>query len=118
MENVFGSVVLRPTRIGFLVRPTQQNFLTVREIMRICACLWGGTFNPIIPVCTSFPLPWRDNHFNEVTAKGLADAYIRFFEPDVFVETEKGLAQEAGIIDTKQFMRERVVSLEEFMRLH
>jgi hypothetical protein len=107
LENVYGSVVLRPTRIGFLIRPNQQNLAQVREIMRTCACLWGGMFNPIIPVCKVLPAAWRQDHFREITATGLAEAYIRFFEPDVFVETEPGLAKETGVADEKRFLRER-----------
>jgi hypothetical protein len=46
----------------------------------------------------------------------LADAYIRFFEPDVFVEAEAGLAIEAGIEDLKRFGWERVAPLRKFVR--
>jgi hypothetical protein len=46
----------------------------------------------------------------------LADAYVRFFEPDVFVEAEPGLAKEAGITDGKRFRLERIVSLKQFVR--
>jgi hypothetical protein len=116
VESVFGSVLLRPTRIGFLVRPSQQNFSRVREIIRTCMCLWGGIFNPIIPVCSTLPAAWRQDQFKEITGRGLADAYIRFFEPDVFVETEPGLAKEAGIEDTKRFLTERVLTFKEFVR--
>ena len=116
LESIYGSVVLRPTRIAFLVRPTQENFSRVREIIRICACLWGGMFNPIIPVCAVLPNAWRQEHFKEITGRGLADAYIRFFEPDVFVETEGGLATEAGISDVKRFLSERVIHLKDFVR--
>lgn len=116
MENIYGSVVLRPTRIGFLVRPTQENFSNVREIIRMCTCLWGGMFNPIIPVCAALPTAWRSEHFREITGGGLADAYIRFFEPDVFVEMESGLAEEVGITKTTRFLSERVVQLKDFVR--
>ena len=116
METVYGSAGLRPTRIGFLIRPTQQNFSQVREIIRTCTCLWGGMFNPIIPVCAALPTSWRQGHFREITGKGLADAYIRFFEPDVFLEAEAGLAKEVGIADTKRFLEERVIPLKQFVR--
>jgi hypothetical protein len=38
----------RPIRIGFLVRPGELGDLT--EAAGICALLWGGIHNPIIPV--------------------------------------------------------------------
>jgi hypothetical protein len=116
LESIYGSVALRPTRIGFLVRPNQQNFSQVREIIRICTCLWGGVFNPIIPVCTTIPSAWRLDHFKEITGRGLVDAYIRFYEPDVFVEAEVGLAKEAGIADTERRLSERIVPLKQFIR--
>lgn len=115
MENIYGSVALRPTRIGFLTRPTQQHFAQVREIMRLCTCLWGGMFNPIIPVCSSLPAAWRRDNFQEITGSGLGDAYVRFFEPDVFVEAEAGLAEEVGIARSKRFSSDRVVSLKQFV---
>jgi hypothetical protein len=108
-------VTLRPTRVGFLVRPNQKNFLQVRQIIRMCTCLWGGAFNPIIPVCSSLPDAWRNESFREVTGKGLADAYIRFFEPDVFVEAEAGLAKEAGVIESRLGTSSRVISLKKFV---
>jgi hypothetical protein len=115
LETIHGSVLLRPTRVAFLVRPTQENHSQVREIIRTCTCLWGGMFNPIIPVCAVLPIAWREEHFREITGRGLAEAYIRFFEPDVFVETEAGLAEEAGVEDRKTFLSERVTSLKEFV---
>jgi hypothetical protein len=117
LESIYGSVALRPTRIGFLIRPNQQNYSQVREIIRTCTCLWGGIFNPIIPVCSTLPAAWRQDHFVAISGKGLADAYIRFFEPDVFVEAEPGLAKEAGIADTQRFLSERVISLKQFIRV-
>ena len=114
METIYGSVVLRPTRVGFLVRPNQENFSTVRQIIRLCTCLWGGAFNPIIPVCRTLPSAWKQDPYKQVTASGLADAYTKFFEPDVFVEAESGLAKELGIIESKRFFAQRVVSLKQF----
>lgn len=113
---MYGSVVLRPTRIAFMVRPNQESHAKVREFIRACTCLWGGMFNPIIPVSNVLPAAWRQGHFREITGRGLADAYVRFFEPDVFVEAEPGLAKEAGISDAKHSRSERVVSLKQFVR--
>jgi hypothetical protein len=67
LETIYGSVLLHPTRIGFLIRPTQQNASQLREIIRTCTCLWGGMFNPIIPACATLPTSWRQNHFKEIT---------------------------------------------------
>lgn len=83
--------------------------------MRLCSCLWGGCYNPIIPVTTTLPTPWRREAYREVTGPGLADAFIRFFEPDVFVEVEDGLAREAGIKASAYAIHDRVTSLDNFI---
>ena len=117
MDTIYGATTLRPTRIGFLVRPTQRNISQVREVFRLCSCLWGGMYNPIIPVCgASLPSPWRERRFREITSKGLAEAYVQFFEPDVFVEAEKGLAHEIGIVETPRFHYSRITSLKNFIQ--
>jgi hypothetical protein len=72
------SVRLRPTRIGFLVRP--DDMAAVRQVMQVCTCLWGGIYNPIIPVCAALPETWRDQPFREITGPELARGYVRFFE--------------------------------------
>jgi hypothetical protein len=95
--TVSASVRLRPTRIGFLVRP--DDMAAIRQVMQVCTCLWGGGYNPIIPVCTALPEAWRDPPFREITGPQLAHGYIRFFEPDVFIETHDGLAAEVGVVD-------------------
>ena len=42
------SHLLRPIRFAFLVHPDNQE--QVLEVFRINTCLWGGKFNPIIPI--------------------------------------------------------------------
>jgi hypothetical protein len=115
LEHIYGSVRLRPTRIGFLIRPSQQNHSRLREVIRLCSCVWGGMFCPIIPVSAGLPAVWRRDNVDRVNGRGLADAYIRFFEPDVFVETEAGLANEAGITKSRRSLSDRVVSLKQFV---
>jgi hypothetical protein len=96
LTTVSASLRLRPTRIGFLVDPNDGD--SVRRIFQICTCLWGGVFNPIIPVCTETPAVWRDHPFpDQPTAPDLARGYVDFFEPDVFVEAQSGLADRIGI---------------------
>jgi hypothetical protein len=99
MTTLSASVRLRPTRIGFLARP--DDMAAVRKVMQVCTCLWGGIYNPIIPVCTAVPEAWRDPPFRELTGPQLARGYIKFFEPDVFVETREGLAGEVGLLDSQ-----------------
>lgn len=114
MSNVSGSVRLRPTRIGLLVRPSQTNHQLIRQFLRLCACLWGGRYNPIIPVARTLPSEWARRLPRNTSGHDLADGYIDFFEPDVFVEAEPGLAQELGIVSERHLER-RVVPLSEFI---
>ncbi len=113
MKDLFANVRLRPTRIGFLVRPTDKK--SVREIMRTNACLWGGLYNPIIPIFSNTPKAWKEQDFHSLNGKAVAEGYIKFFEPDVFVEAEEGLLEKAGL---GSFRNDRfdspVVSLEKF----
>lgn len=114
MSKVSGSVRLRPTRIGLLVRPSQSNHMLIRRFLRLCACLWGGRYNPIIPVARTLPSEWKRRLPRSTSGRTLADGYIDFFEPDVFVEAEPGLAEEVGIVSGRHFDR-RVVPLSEFV---
>jgi hypothetical protein len=95
MLDISAEIQLRPTRIGFLVRPT--DLASVRGIMRACACLWGGTYNPIIPVFKKPPKEWKPEIYERFKGPAIAKRYVRFFEPDVYVEAEAGLLEEAGL---------------------
>jgi hypothetical protein len=113
--TISASVRLRPTRIGFLVRP--DDMAAVRQVMQVCTCLWGGMYNPIIPVCAALPVPWRDRYppIREITGPKLALGYIRFFEPDVFVETHDGLAAAIGLPNDKLELGEpRIIPVSTF----
>ena len=65
--------------------------------MRICACLWGGAYNPIIPVFRSRPQDWRPDVPDLLTGAQIARGYVEFFEPDVFVEAEPSLLERIGL---------------------
>jgi hypothetical protein len=114
MNTLSASLKLRPTRIGFLVEA--QNAASVRKIFQTCTCLWGGVFNPIIPVCTALPDAWHDRHpVLDPTPEELAKGYIGFFEPDVFVEAEQGLSVKIGIgSEDLDFGCPRVLPLDAF----
>jgi len=114
MNTLSASLNLRPTRIGFLVDPT--NAPSVRKVFQACTCLWGGVYNPIIPVSKALPDAWRDRHLAlDPTPQDLAKGYIRFFEPDVFVEAEQGVAAAIGMdSEDLDFGRPRVLQLDAF----
>src|SRR5437588_12878922 len=95
MTELSAEVLLRPTRIGFLTRPA--DLTSVRAIMRACTCIWGGVLNPIIPVFKREPKEWRPDIYQRFKGSEVAKGYARFFEPDVYVEAEKGLLEQAGL---------------------
>ena len=106
MARISGSINLRPTRIGFLVRPADR--VSISRIMRWCTCLWGGRFNPIIPV-GRYPACWREEHKAlRKPDREVARDYMLFFEPDVLVEAEPGLAASIGYgaLDEDSFERQ------------
>jgi len=111
MPDISAEIQLRPTRIGFLVRPT--DLASVRTIMRACACLWGGTYNPIIPVFSRPPKEWKREIHQRFNGHAIAKGYVRFFDPDVYVEAEAGLLEEAGLgaLRGKHTLHPQVITL-------
>jgi hypothetical protein len=83
MVEINANIRLWPIRIGFLVRP--NDLASVQEVMRYCAAVWGGVYNPFIPVFSKPPKSWASDPFDRVRGIGVAKGYIRFFEPDVYV---------------------------------
>jgi hypothetical protein len=100
VSELAAEIKLRPTRIGFLVRPS--DLASVRTIMRACTCLWGGVYNPIIPVFNRPPPEWKPDAFERSKGLAVAKGYARFFEPDVYVEAEEGLLEKAGLGGIRQ----------------
>jgi hypothetical protein len=116
MADLSANIRLRPTRIGFLVRPT--DLPSIRKIMQACTCLWGGIYNPIIPVFKVPPRAWRGAQWERVKGPAIAKGYIEFFEPDVYVESEEGLLEEAGLgaLREKITIEKFVVGLDELFQ--
>jgi hypothetical protein len=107
-----GSVKLRPVRIGFLLPP--DNLATVRRVARLCSCLWGGRYNPMIPFFEN-ALPRWDEPYHRVQGLDVARGYVDFFEPDVLVEASEGMAKKLGWdSDKSPFGLPRVVPLDKF----
>jgi len=98
---------LRPIRFAFLVRPTDKS--TISEIFKINTCLWGGMYNPIIPIFKRTPSWWSNDNSKKETPSEVLNRYLDFFEPDILVECEEGLAKDSGF-DTR-----RVIKLDELL---
>ena len=101
-------VRLRPIRFGFLVKP--HDVKSLLEIFRVNTCLWGGTFNPIIPHLRSVPR-WWDRHGHTLeSARQIVNGYLDFFEPDFLVESVPGLSARLELDSN------RVLPLSEMLR--
>jgi hypothetical protein len=115
MAEISAEILLRPTRVGFLTRPT--DLASVRNIMRACTSIWGGEYNPIIPVFKRPPKEWKPEIYGRFKGAEVAKGYARFFEPDVYVEAEHGLLEEAGLgaLRQKHTIHPQVLTLDEFL---
>ncbi|MDO8399004.1 MAG: hypothetical protein Q7T45_14400 [Bradyrhizobium sp.] len=115
MSDLSAEIQLRPTRIGFLVEPA--DLASVRSIMRACTCLWGGVYNPIIPVFNRPPTEWKSETYDRFKGAAVAKGYVRFFEPDVYVEAKAGLLEKAGLraLRPEYSFHSHVITLKELL---
>ena len=82
--------------------------------MRFCVCLWGGVYNPIIPVFRPRPKEWRKERLSGAeTARG----YVEFFEPEAFVEAKPQLLERIGLerLRKETWTGKRVAPLDELV---
>jgi hypothetical protein len=78
--------------------------------------MWGGKYNPIIPVFRRLPKAWAAEFPGDVTGLEVTRGYIQFFEPDAFVEAHSGLLEKAGLGSLRgNISRERVITLDELL---
>jgi hypothetical protein len=114
MVELSAVVKLRPARIALLVSPGDK--AAVVKFMRICACMWGGRYNPIIPVFRKPPKAWSAEFPGDVTGIEIARGYIQFFEPDAFVEAQPGLLEKAGLGALRDYISHgRVITLDKLL---
>ena len=104
MDEISARIRLRPTRIALLV--DASDIPSIRKFMEVSACLWGGAYNPIIPVARPAQ-DCRDESSDSGIDVDVVRGYVEFFEPDVFVEAAPGLLETAGLGSLR---RERGVS--------
>lgn len=94
MAHISAVVTLRPIRFAFLVKPNDNQRLL--KIFQINTCLWGGKFNPIIPILGHVPKWWSRDDLKPENAQQIVNGYLDAFEPDFLVESEEGLAAGLG----------------------
>ena len=82
---MFGDITLkcRPLRLAFLIPPDKG---ALRTVIQTNSALWGGTFNPIIPVYAHAPKVWKDYPGQKISMKDRIAGYVRAFDPDFIVD--------------------------------
>ena len=76
------NITLRPVRLAFLVDPVDTR--GIKEAIELNTFLWGGMFNPIVPVYRRTPKKWQSK-FERTTAREISEGLIRAFDPDYVV---------------------------------
>ena len=114
MTELSAFVKLRPARIALLVSPGDRAALV--KFMRISTCIWGGKYNPIIPVFRKAPKAWFSEFPRDITGLQIARGYIQFFEPDAFIEAQPGLLEKAGLGALRRYISgDRVRTLDQLL---
>lgn len=75
---------LRPIKLAFLVEPTDKK--AILDAIRISSFLWGGIYNPIIPVFSRAPKIWKKGGLaSHHKGKDILAGYLEAFNPDYVV---------------------------------
>jgi len=83
MGNVDLTLSLRPIKLAFLVEPSDKD--AVRTSIEISSCLWGGVFNPIVPVFPRKPRNWEWPISPYWKSRNIVDGYLDAYDPDFVV---------------------------------
>jgi hypothetical protein len=64
------------------------------------------------------PKEWKPEIYERFKGPAIAKGYVRFFEPDVYVESEKGLLEEAGLgaLREQHTLHPQVITLKELFK--
>jgi hypothetical protein len=77
------TVTLRPIKFATLVDPSDRDALL--QAIQINIFLWGGTYNPIIPVFQKTPSNWSHLPLDPPSPEAIISEYVRFFDPDILI---------------------------------
>ena len=86
------SITLRPIRLAFIVTPGDR--AAIFEAIRINSYLWGGQYNPIIPLFPKLPR-WLGPLSRPASAGHLFASYLDLFDPDFVIRL--GSAKDAAV---------------------
>lgn len=78
------TIRVRPIRVAFLVDPTDRNGLY--RAIELSSFLWGGSYNPIIPVYRRTPANWELHKVRRLPQPAdIISGYLEGFDPDLVV---------------------------------
>jgi hypothetical protein len=80
-------IKVRPLKLAYLIDPNSPE--QVREAIKISSTLWGGSYNPIIPLYKKMPKTWREGPIKAPEPKKVILGYIDSFDPDILVQFSK-----------------------------
>jgi hypothetical protein len=83
MATGTASIKLRPIKFAFLIDPSKKEDL--RQAIRINTFLWGGRFNPIIPVYKRKPAIFDGSYSKWPGYRSFINGYIDAYDPDYIV---------------------------------
>lgn len=111
MNSTIG-VRLRPIKLGFLVDPSDGK--AILEAIEISSFLWGGTYNPIIPVSLRIPRIWKHDarmSDGKANARALTQGYVNVFDPDFFVPIGKCSVKHLGLDSVRVITKDDIFSI-------
>lgn len=76
------NLILRPIRFAFLIDPSVEDNLL--QAIQLSTLMWGGAYNPIIPILRRAPRSWQGRHKNP-SARQVAEGLLQAFDPDYVV---------------------------------
>lgn len=94
LSNSTVHLSLRPIRFGMLVDPQRPR--TVQQGIELNTALWGGQFNPLIPVLKRLPGAWKASVYGQLTGPELTAGYVEAFDPDILVVCDGVNAKSVG----------------------
>lgn len=92
MASGYANVQLRPTKFAFLVPYNDKDSLL--EAIQINTFLWGGIYNPIIPIYQNVPRDFKPHLKEHIRDTNYLKKYIDVFTPDFIVRLGNCVNQE------------------------
>jgi hypothetical protein len=91
----------RPIKIGFVVNPADAG--AIRTAIETSTFLWGGQYNPLIPLYSRKPRYW-DSFFERFDRQAVLRGYLDAFDPD-FVTTLGDIKLDQSAIGCRKLVR-------------